>query len=92
MDNRAFREMRLLIIDFLTDAARKYFGTDSPLREELLPGIMERKALQKEAADKARARRRKGMRQFLREQAAPLGEALQRAEGTHRACEGHPCQ
>ena len=80
VDNRAFREMRLLIIDFLKDSARKYFGTDSPIRSELLPGIMERKALQKEAASQARARRRKGMRQFLREQSAPLDEALGRAD------------
>ena len=80
VDNRAFREMRILLIDFLGDAARKYFGTDSPLRDELLPGIMERKALQKEAADKARARRRKGMREFLREQSGPLEDAIKRAE------------
>jgi signal transduction histidine kinase len=80
VDNRAFREMRLLVIDFLNDTARKYFGTDSPLRDELLPGIMERKALQKEAAEKARARRRKGLRQFLREQSLPLDEALKRSE------------
>jgi hypothetical protein len=80
VDNRAFREMKLLIQQLLRETARKYFGTDSPLRDELMPGIMERKALQKEAADKARARRRKGMRQFLKEQSAPLDEALQRAE------------
>jgi len=80
VDNRAFREMRLLIIDFLKDAARKYYGTDAPLREELMPGIIERKALQKESAEKARARRRKGMRQFLREQKPPLEDALQRVE------------
>ena len=80
VDNRAFREMRLLIIDFLMDAARKYFGTDSPVRKELLPSIMERKALQKEAASQARARRRKGMRQFLREQSGPLDAALTRAD------------
>ena len=81
VDNRAFREMKLLIEHLLKETARKYFGTDSPLRDELMPGIMERKALQKEAADKARARRRKGMRQFLKEQSAPLDEALQRADG-----------
>lgn len=80
VDNRAFREMRLLVIDFLNDAARKYFGSDSPLRDEFLPGIMERKALQNEAANKARARRRKGLRQFLREQASPLDDALKRTE------------
>jgi signal transduction histidine kinase len=80
VDNRAFREMKLLIQQLLRETARKYFGTDSPLRDELMPGIMERKALQKEAADKARARRRRGMRQFLKEQSAPLDEAIQRAE------------
>jgi len=81
VDNRAFREMRLLIEQLLRDTARRFFGTDSPLRDELMPSIMERKALQKEAADKARARRRKGMRQFLKDQAEPLDEALQRADG-----------
>lgn len=73
--------MKLLLQHLLKETARKYFGTDSPLRDEVMPGIMERKALQKEAAEKARARRRKGMRQFLKEQAAPLDEALQRADG-----------
>jgi signal transduction histidine kinase len=81
VDNSAFRQMRLLIEQLLRDTARKYFGTGSPLRDELMPGIMERKALQKDAADKARARRRKGMRQFLKEQSAPLEEALERADG-----------
>ena len=80
VDNRAFREMRLLVVEFLKDSARKYFGTDSPVREELLPGIMERKARQKEAADKARTRRRKSLRQFLREQSPPLEEASKRAD------------
>jgi signal transduction histidine kinase len=80
VDNRAFREMRILVIQFLQDAARKYFGTDAPFRAEMLPAIMERKALQREAADKARARRRKSMRQFLKEQTSPLEDAIQRAD------------
>ena len=37
VDNRAFREMRLLVVEFLMDSARKYFGTDSPIRGDLLP-------------------------------------------------------
>lgn len=80
VDNRAFREMRLLVVEFLMDAARKYFGSDSPIRDEVLPGIMERKALQKEAATQARNRRRRTLRQFLREQSSPLTEALRRAD------------
>ena len=80
VDNRAFREMRLLVVEFLKYSARKFFGTDSPIRSEMLPEIMKRKALQKEAAQKARARRRRSMRQFLREQSGPLNEALKRAD------------
>lgn len=80
VDNRAFREMRILLIEFLIDAAKKYFGTDSPIRDEMLPGIMERKILQKEAADKVRARRRKSMRQFLRENTDPLKDALRKTQ------------
>lgn len=80
VDNRAFREMRLLVIEFLYDAARKYFGTDSPVRDDLMPGIMERKLLQKEAADKAQVRRKKGLRQFLREQSPHLSDAIRRTQ------------
>lgn len=80
VDNRAFRELRILVIEFLKDAARRYFGSDSALRSEVLPGIMEHKALQREAADQARVRRRKGMRQFLKDQSGPLEEALQRTK------------
>lgn len=80
VDNRAFREMRLLVVEFLMDAARKYFGSDSPIRDEVLPGIMERKALQKEAATQARNRRKRTLRQFLREQTPPLTEALRRTD------------
>ncbi|MGR9272899.1 ATP-binding protein (plasmid) [Rhizobium leguminosarum] len=80
VDNRAFREMRLLVVEFLKDAARKYFGSDSAMRGEVLPGIMERKALQKDAADQARKRRRQGMRQFLRSQTNPLEDAIKRAD------------
>jgi signal transduction histidine kinase len=80
VDNRAFREMRILLVEFLIDAAKKYFGTDSPIRDEMLPGIMERKRLQKEAADKARARRRKSMRQFLRENSETLEDAIRKTQ------------
>lgn len=72
VDNRAFREMRLLIINLLIVAADKYFGTGSPVRDELLPGIMARKALQKDHANQVILQRKKGLREFLRTQKAPL--------------------
>jgi signal transduction histidine kinase len=79
VDNRAFREMQLLLTEFLVDAARKYFGTDSPIREEMMPGIMERKLAQREAADKVKAKRRKTMRQFLKDNRNSLDDALMSA-------------
>jgi len=81
VDNRAFREMRILLVDFLIDSAKRYFGTDSPVRGEMLPGIMEHKILQRESADKARVRRRRGIRQFLRENQSIVEAAIEGARG-----------
>lgn len=80
VDNRAFREMRLLLIDVLRTAARRYFGTAAPMRAEMLEEIQTRKARQREAADQARKRRRSSLRQFLKDQENPLQDALQRVE------------
>jgi signal transduction histidine kinase len=80
VDNRAFREMRLLLIDVLRTAAKRYFGSAAPMREEMLQEIQARKAAQREAASQARTRRRASLRQFLKEQSAPLEDALKRAE------------
>lgn len=67
VDNRAFREMRILLVEFLVDAARRYFGTDSIVRQESLPGIIQKKLSQRAVADKLKVARRKSMRQFLRD-------------------------
>ena len=80
VENQANREMRILVKELLVEFASRYFGTDSALRRELLPAIMARKAAQREAANQARTRRRRTIRQFLREQAAELDTALKRAE------------
>lgn len=89
VDNRAFREMRILLVEFLIDAARKYFGTDSPVREESLPGIIEKKVFQKEAADKLKAQRRKSLRQFLRDNVQQLHEMADETHSLLRAVTGN---
>jgi hypothetical protein len=80
VENQANREMRILVKEVLIEFAALYFGTDSTFRQGLLPAIIARKAAQREAANQARTRRRRTIRQFLREQAGELDNALQRAE------------
>jgi len=81
VDNRAFREMKILIINLLQTTARKFFGTDAPLREEFLSTLGRRKEQQKAAAEKARLNRRKFIRQFLKAKSVILDEALESAAG-----------
>jgi signal transduction histidine kinase len=76
VENRAKRELRLLVEGVLVEFAYRYFGTDSDFRQEMLPEILARNAAAREAADRARARRRRSVRTFLKEQREPLTRAL----------------
>jgi signal transduction histidine kinase len=76
VENRANRELRILVKAVLIDFAYRFFGTDSVIRREMLPEIEARNRIAKAAAEKARIRRRKNVRQFLREQQGPLSLAL----------------
>ncbi len=84
VDNQAKRELRHLVIDVLTDFAKRYFGTGSPIREEFLPEIQRRNARAKSAAEKARKRRRKNLRMFLRDQTAVLTDAQDKIAGIEK--------
>lgn len=76
VENRANRELRILVKGILVDFAYRFFGTDSDVRKDMLPGITARNKAAKEAAEKARTRRRRNVRQFLREQREPLHRAI----------------
>jgi hypothetical protein len=80
IDNRARREMQLLVQDFLMDIARRFFGTDSDLRKTDLPEIQNRNRAAKEATEKARKAKRRTFRAFLREHAGGLQDALERSK------------
>jgi signal transduction histidine kinase len=92
VENRAKRELRILVINVLVEVAARYYGTDAELRQELMPGIMARNAAAREAAQKARTRRRRNIRIFLKEQASQLERALNEARilaaDTERARKG----
>lgn len=80
IDNRARRELKRIVSALLIEFAARFFGSDAELRKEEMPEILARNAAAKAAAKQARASRRKGIRQFLRDQRAPLEDALQTVE------------
>lgn len=76
VDNRARQVLRNLVINVLVEVAKRYFGTDSDVREEVLPDIIKRNAAARAAAERARTRRRVGLRKFLNERTQPLRAAI----------------
>jgi len=80
VDNRARREMQLLVQNVLMQAARRYFGSDSDIRDIELPEIQRSNELAKEAAETARKNKRRGFKKFLRENHAKLVLALEDAK------------
>ncbi|WP_322418902.1 ATP-binding protein [Mesorhizobium huakuii] len=64
VDNRAAKTLRELVSNILKQSARRYFGSDSEVRKELLPEIRESNA--KAKATEARNRLRKSQRAQFR--------------------------
>lgn len=65
IDNRAAKALKDVVVNLLMQSARKYFGTDAPIRKELLPDVQANK---KQARD-AEARQKlnaKNKRTFAR--------------------------
>lgn len=65
VENRASRELRLLVQALLIKLARDYFGTDAPERAERIAETQKRNVKGKKAADQARKRRRSEFRAYL---------------------------
>ncbi len=76
VDNRAFRELKILVKGVLVDFAYRYFGSDSDFRKEMLPEIQKANEAAREAAAKAKTRRRRNVRVFLKEQLPELQSTL----------------
>ncbi len=65
VENRASRELRLLVQDLLIKLARDYFGTDAPERAERIAEAQKRNQKGQKAADAARKRRKSAFREYL---------------------------
>lgn len=84
IDNNASRAIQVLMIGLLTQLAKRYFGSESSVREELLPAIQ---AENKVAGDKAKAirgRTLKVFREAVRERTPALDKSLMELEATRR--------
>nr|WP_165388427.1 ATP-binding protein [Sphingomonas populi] len=78
VDNRAFRELRILVEDLLVTVGKRYFGSDSDFRVGELPEIKERNRSAMDAAKKASRVRASTFRTFLRENTEPVRTAVAR--------------
>ena len=84
IDNNASRAIQVLMIGLLTQLAKRFFGSESAIREELLPAIQ---AENKVAGDKAKAIRGRTLKVFrdaVRERTPGLDRALVELEATRR--------
>lgn len=76
IDNQAKREFRNLVVEILKTTARRFFGTDSPVRKEYLPDIITANKAAKEAEDSTQAQRMTEFRRALRQKAPQLKSAM----------------
>jgi signal transduction histidine kinase len=78
LDNRAAKALRDVVVNLLMQSARKYFGTDAPVRKELLPEVKDSKkqARDAEQREKLREQNKKTFTRNLKEGLKILPELL----------------
>ncbi|MGN6311339.1 MAG: ATP-binding protein [Xanthobacteraceae bacterium] len=64
--NRARNELQFLVIDLLKDFALRFFGTDSPIRQEYLEEVVARTKAARETTQKVRSGQRTELRKFIK--------------------------
>jgi signal transduction histidine kinase len=64
--NRARNELQFLVMDLLKDFALRFFGTDSPIRQEFLEDVAERAKAARETTEKVRSGQRTELRKFIK--------------------------
>ncbi|MCD0419085.1 ATP-binding protein [Rubrivivax sp. JA1024] len=64
--NRSRNELQILVIDLLKDFARRFFGTDAPIRQEYLHEVEARTKAAREATEKVRSDQRTELRKFIK--------------------------
>jgi hypothetical protein len=94
LDNRAAKTLKLIVSNLLTQSARRYFGSASSIRSDVLPQIKASNQAERanEARNKLRQRQRKEFRSklqsYVRELPPLVGELEQFAQSVNIANEG----
>nr|WP_312990638.1 sensor histidine kinase [Brevundimonas diminuta] len=84
IDNSASRAIQVLMIGVLTQLAKQYFGSESTVREELLPAIQAENKVAGEKAKAVRGRTLKAFRDAVRERIPTLDRSLVELEAVRR--------
>lgn len=85
VENRASRELRILVQALLIKLARDYFGTDAPERAERIAESQKRNLKGRKAADQVRKRRRSEFRTFLNDAIKRMPQLAERAQSISAA-------
>lgn len=80
IDNGASRAIQSLIVDLLKVTARRYFGTDAPVRKDLLPGVEAENDAAANKAKLARSSQLVGFRNSVKKQLPELASAVKKVE------------
>lgn len=88
VENRASRELRLLVQDLLKGLARDYFGTDAPERTERIAEAQTRNQKGRKAADEARKARRAAFKEYLADAVARMPVVAERARSIAERVQG----
>ncbi|MDX8534463.1 ATP-binding protein [Mesorhizobium sp. VK25A] len=82
LDNRAAKTLKLVVSQILEQSARRYFGSDSDIRQELLPQITESNKARRASEDrnKLRQKQRQEFRGKLRRFSQELPELVRELE------------
>lgn len=80
IDNVASRSIQALIVDLLKVTARRYFGTDAPVRQDLLPGVEAENEVAARKAKQARSSQLSSFRNVVKKKLPELSFALEKVD------------
>lgn len=80
VENRARREMQLVVMQLLIDFAARYFGSDAPLRKEYLTEVQARNKAARDSTEKVRAAQKSSLRQFMKARSVAMSTARGRVD------------
>lgn len=90
IDNSARRELHRRVVELLKNTARKYFGTDSPVRQERLPEIEEQNREARLVVERTVRLRIQDLVNHLKTCTPRLEQAIKRAKDLERKIDRSP--